>query len=70
MEVKTKFNVGDEIWVIENEFPHKACIDMVSVDSRKVGEFSIIYSSKDLEFGHYEEECFASKKEVLDKFYK
>lgn len=70
MTIKTKYNIGDRVWVI-NRLDKAAAIEIatigVSVSSAKEGTQHIIVTySDDFGFTFSEDRCFLSKEDLLN----
>lgn len=61
MAIETKYNIGDEVWVMSyNNHPHCVRITSISIKS----DLSIRYHFRDF-FDREENELFRSKEELL-----
>lgn len=71
MEVKTKFNLGDEVWMMESNKAVSGSIKELTINIRFNGKNTIKYAIKVLWKSHiwdttrYEEELFPTKEELL-----
>lgn len=79
MQINTKFNSGDKVWVMKNNKPHEFEVNRVEITlfkpcSKRELYFEVIRGlssmDKDREFEYPDYDCFASKKELLDSFMK
>lgn len=91
MEIKTKYNVGDHVWIMRDNKPTKIEISRINVDVNGLVESGtswlsgecysrIIYTEiqrraycsmvgdEDPEFSYREDECFPTKRALLDSF--
>ena len=60
MEIKTKFALGDTVWVVDS-----SQAKTMTVESIHIFPTGITYSLSELRESRYENECFASKEELL-----
>lgn len=71
MEVKTKFNLGDEVWTMENNKAVSGSIKELTINICINGKITIKYTIKVLwksqiwDTTRYEEELFPTKEELL-----
>lgn len=68
MEVKTKYNVGDKVWVIADNKPTEFLIDSIEIFINDVGHHgisqSIWYVDKNNE-GYQEHQVFPTKEKLI-----
>lgn len=64
MEIKTKYNLNDKIWVMRDNEPTQIIIDSIEVFISK--HFPrIIYYINDFDEGYSEKQVFSTKEELL-----
>ena len=64
MTIKTKYNIGDEVWYILKGNVYHEIIDHIVIDVVKTGEIYIYYNSEG-KFPHREDRLFPTKEELL-----
>lgn len=80
MEIKSKFNIGDEFWIMEDNKPVSKKVDKITAETFKDSKKDEYYAS--IEYGVYvfriggldqsywayfaENKCFTSKKELIE----
>lgn len=75
MEIKTKFNIGDNVYIFYAEWLHLAEIIEISI-SKSIIKYELIYSGRKVWVGllpardfyrieRTESECFATREEML-----
>lgn len=75
MEIKTKFEIGQDIWFMEDNQPRKAEVTKISIDIRP-NQYTIVGVLILYHYGGYiekivnENRCYSSKKELVESFLK
>lgn len=67
MEIITKFNIGDKIWTILNDFEDKWDVDIMFIVTQIIidKDLGIMYARHDdCNLWHKEENCFTTKEEA------
>ena len=68
MQIKTKYNIGDKVWVIVNNKPTELLINSIEIFIHDMGQYRIGYSiwyvDKKNE-GFEETQVFPTKEELL-----
>lgn len=68
MEIKTKYNIGDKVWVIADNEPTEFLIDSIEIFILNMGQYgigqSIWYVNKENE-GYERHQVFPTKEELL-----
>jgi hypothetical protein len=68
MEIKTKYNVGDKVWIMRNNKPEKIQISNIEVEVILVCKCVYLYQDKTPICKHNECNCFNTKKDLLYSF--
>ena len=68
MKIETKFNIGDEVWLIGNHALSQGKIIKLSLDVEKCNEINISYFVQTDKFNGWidSEYVFRTKQELLD----
>lgn len=60
MEIKTKFSLGEKVWIIQNSKATQITIEIIRLDNK-----AIMYGANAYDL-HLESECFATKEALLE----
>ena len=63
MQINTKYNIGDKVWVMSDNKPTELLIDSIEIFIHSIG-YSIWYVDKENE-GYEELQVFPTKEELL-----
>ena len=68
MTIETKFNVGDEVWFMENNKPNKGSVVKIDIDRARTGDWYIehykVKHGND-QICHIGQSLFPTKEELL-----
>jgi hypothetical protein len=65
MKIETKFDIGQEVWVMSDGKPTKSTIKWITIGVYSVQPLSIRYQVLSYEAPRYENQVFESKEELL-----
>lgn len=60
MEIKTRFAIGDKVWIIQNSKATQITIEIIRLDNK-----AIMYGANAYDL-YLESECFATKEALLE----
>lgn len=78
MDITTKFNQGDRVWVMKDNRPYQFKVHRIEVEvleSESIHEKYVDHIpgatnlDKDREYSYWSHECFPSKRELLESFF-
>lgn len=68
MEIKTKYNIGDEVWISHKSRIHNGIVDFISIDVTKENTMTVYYhidEANGISCTFEEQQLFPTKEELL-----